>query len=190
MIRVISISAVADGPETNVVANAAVPRNRAIASGTVSTTSSARTRHKVIVRHQRHSPPSLPRDILQHNRPRLRNRQRRSVSTPSNPFNSRSRKSRHPPQTRHPSGSHSGFNPAGTTIRLHPALRQHPRHTSRYILTSSPNHMRVIVPQPIFQQLQHQLMLLCVRTPPILPRELPPTSPEQQLHPQHHHSPL
>src|ERR1700677_115339 len=46
LIRVISMSAVADGPETKVVANLELGRSRSMASGTVSTTSSTRTRQR------------------------------------------------------------------------------------------------------------------------------------------------
>jgi hypothetical protein len=46
LIRVISISAVAEGPEINVVGSVAVARKMAIASGTVATILPASTRQR------------------------------------------------------------------------------------------------------------------------------------------------
>ena len=46
LMRVISISAVADGPETNVVGRVAVPDKRSNTSGTVYTTCPAKITHR------------------------------------------------------------------------------------------------------------------------------------------------
>ena len=127
LIRVISISAVAEGPEINVVANPAVACQRPSppAPSPPHPASPPRTDDSPAPA----SSPAVPaRHRLQHNRPRLRNRQRRLRHHPIHRIQLRRRQPliHHKLKPRRPS---LATQPRRNHHPPHPALRQHLRRT-------------------------------------------------------------
>src|SRR5438270_5477182 len=131
----------------------------------------------MIVRHQRHRPPSLPRDILQHHRPGLRDRQRRSrhhtvhliqFHRSQSLINNKLNFTRQPLRRQSRRNHHAPYLP----------LPQHSRRCSRNFGAPRPNHPRVIIQQTILHQLQHRFTRPC-RLPPISPLNSAPPSPRR-----------